>query len=109
MAASSAVMAWTVSPCAPLAGPDGAAPNAPKSTLRKERFMARLMMTERMKPEAPSSAPAMTTTSLPMAKPVAAEARPAYELSSEITTGMSAPPMGSTSETPNANPSATIA
>ncbi len=55
---------------------------------------------ERMNPEAPSSAPAMMSTLFPMANPVAAEARPAYELSSEMTTGMSAPPMGSTRETP---------
>ena len=41
------------------------------------------------------------STLLPSAKPVAEAARPAYELSSEITTGMSAPPMGSTSSTPS--------
>ena len=55
----------------------GGAPKAPKSTLPKERFMAFDMTMERMKPEAPSSAPAMMRTLLPMAKPVAEEARPA--------------------------------
>ena len=39
--------------------------------------MAWLMRIERMKPEAPSSAPAMISTLLPMAKPVAEAARPA--------------------------------
>ena len=51
-------------------------------------------------PEAPSSAPAMISTLLWIAKPVAELARPAYELSSEITTGMSAPPIGSTMKMP---------
>ena len=41
---------------------------------------------------------------LPRAKPVAHAARPAYELSSEMTTGMSAPPIGSTAMTPSASP-----
>ena len=38
----------------------------------------------------------MISTLFEIAKPVAEEARPAYEFSSEITTGMSAPPMGIT-------------
>ena len=38
------------------------------------------------------------------AKPVAAAARPAYELSSEMTTGMSAPPIGKTAMTPRERP-----
>ena len=52
-------------------------PTAPKSTLVKERFIARLMRMERKKPEAPSRAPAMISTLLLMAKPVAAAASPA--------------------------------
>ena len=39
-------------------------PNAPNSTLVNERFMALHMMTERMKPEEPSSAPAMISSLL---------------------------------------------
>ena len=71
-------------------------PKAPKSTLANERFIALLIIIESKKPEVPSSAPAMMSTLLLSAKPVADAARPAYELSSEMTTGMSAPPMGST-------------
>ena len=67
-----------MSPCGRLAAVASARrPNAPKSTFANERFIAWLMMIERMKPEAPSSAPAMISTLLPMAKPVAAAARPA--------------------------------
>ena len=43
----------------------------------------------------------MIRMTLPIAKPVAHDARPAYELSSATTTGMSAPPIGSTSRMPN--------
>ena len=38
-------------------------------------------------------------------KPLAATARPVNALSSEITTGMSAPPIGSTKATPNTSAS----
>ena len=37
---------------------------------------------------------------LPITNPAALAARPEYELSSEMTTGMSAPPIGMTSRTP---------
>ena len=42
-------------------------------------------------------------------KPIATAARPAYEFSSEITVGMSAPPIGITSITPNSAERPTIA
>ena len=40
-------------------------PNAPKSTFANERFIALLIIMERMKPDVPSSAPAMMSTLLP--------------------------------------------
>ena len=52
-------------------------------------------------PDAPTSAPLMISTLLPSTKPVDAAARPVNELSSEITTGMSAPPIGSTNSMPS--------
>ena len=42
-------------------------------------------------------------------KPAIATARPVYALRSEITTGMSAPPMGITSATPNTRASKAMA
>ena len=83
-------------------------PNAPNNTFAKERFIAFDMISDRMKPDAPSSAPAMIRTLLPIAKPVADAARPANELSSETTTGISAPPIGSTKRKPMMNETATI-
>ena len=59
-----------------------------------DRFIAFDMLIERIKPEAPSSAPATIKSLLSSTKPIAAAERPAYELSSEITVGMSAPPIG---------------
>ena len=63
--------------------------------------MALDMFTESMKPEAPSSAPAMIKSLLSSTKPIAAAERPAYEFNSEMTVGMSAPPMGTIIITPN--------
>ena len=71
--------------------------------------MASAMSLVRMPPEAPTSAPAMIRTGLPMTKPAIAAAVPVNELSSEMTTGMSAPPMGRTMVTPKSSPARTTA
>ena len=73
-----------------------------------DRFMASAMSLVRIAPEAPTSAPAMISTGLSMTKPAIAAAVPVNELSSEMTTGMSAPPMGSTIVTPKIRPASTI-
>ena len=52
-------------------------PKAPNSTLVNERFMARHMTIERIRPEEPSSDPAMISRRLPSANPMAAAERPA--------------------------------
>ena len=74
-----------------------------------ERFIALLIRIDRMNPDAPSSEPLMIRMTLPIAKPVAHDARPEYELSSATTTGMSAPPIGITSMMPNTNDAPIIA
>ena len=53
-------------------------PNPPNSTFVNERFMALDMLTERIKPEAPSSAPATISSLLSSTKPIAAAESPAY-------------------------------
>jgi len=61
-----------ISPPAPETPPASATaadPKAPKKTFENERFIALLMMSERMKPERPSSAPTMIRMLLSMAKP----------------------------------------
>ncbi len=62
--------------------------------------MAELIKRVRMMPEAPTSVPATISRSLSSTKPEAATARPVNEFSSEMRTGTSAPPMGSTKITP---------
>ncbi len=68
--------------------------------LSTERFMASAISLVRMAPEAPTRAPAMISTSLPSTKPAIATAVPVNEFSREMTTGMSAPPIGRTMVTP---------
>ena len=73
-----------------------------------ERFIARPIIIVSSVPEAPTSAPLTISTFEPSSKPVAAAARPVNAFSSEITTGMSAPPIGSTKSTPNTSEPSTI-
>src|ERR1700731_1482217 len=47
-------------------------PKAPKSTFENDRFIAFDMFTERIKPEAPSNAPAMINSLLSSTNPIAA-------------------------------------
>ena len=66
--------------------------------LPTERFIASAISLVRMPPDAPTSAPAMISGVLSSTKPAIATAVPVKALSSEMTTGMSAPPIGSTIE-----------
>ncbi len=65
--------------------------------------MAFAMSSVRSVPDAPTSIPATMRTVESSTKPVAEAARPVNALSSEITTGMSAPPIGRTNITPKAS------
>jgi hypothetical protein len=56
-----------------------------------------------MIPDAPTSAPATINTLLFKMKPVVQAAIPEYEFNKEITTGMSAPPIGMTVNMPSNN------
>ena len=113
IAASSAPIERIDRPSSPLAAVVApavvAAPNAPKSTLPSERFIAFDMSRVRIVPDAPTSVPATMSSWLPRVNPAMATASPVYALRSEITTGMSAPPMGMTSATPKARASSVIA
>ncbi len=75
--------------------------------LTSDRFIASAISLVRMLPEAPTSAPAMISAQLPMTNPAIATAVPVNAFSSEITTGMSAPPIGSTIITPNPSDAST--
>ena len=70
--------------------------------------MASAMSLVRIAPEAPTRAPAMIRTGLLITKPAIAAAVPVNEFRSEITTGMSAPPIGSTIVMPKISAAARI-
>ena len=65
-----------------------------------ERFIAFAINSVSSVPAAPTSIPDTMSTVESRTKPVADAARPVNAFRSEITTGMSAPPMGRTNMTP---------
>ena len=71
-----------------------------------ERFIALAIRLVRIEPEAPTIMPATIIAVLFSAKPAAAADNPVIAFSNEMTTGMSAPPMGSTTIRPS-TPAAT--
>ena len=79
----------------------GAPPKPPAMMLGIERFMASAMSLVRIVPEAPTMMPPTISATLSSAMPAAAAERPVSAFSSEITTGMSAPPIGSTTMFPS--------
>ena len=108
-ATSSAVVGRTVpsTPPATAAAARRIWPNAPKRTFAIERFIARPIISVSNVPDAPTSMPLTISTLFSSSKPPAATARPVNAFSSEITTGMSAPPIGSTKSTPKSSDAAT--
>ena len=80
-------------------------PNALKRMFGSERPMALLMSRVKMMPDAPTRVPATISRLESSTKPEAATARPVNEFKSEISTGTSAPPIGSTKITPSARAS----
>src|SRR5207237_1318180 len=108
MAASSAAIERTwASAAASTAIALSPVPNPPRMMLVSDRFIASAMSLVRMLPDAPTSAPATISAQLAMTNPAIATAVPVNALSSEMTTGMSAPPIGSTIITPNPSEAST--
>ncbi len=75
--------------------------------LASDRFIASAISLVKMLPDAPTSAPATISAQFPITNPAIATAVPVNAFSSEMTTGMSAPPIGSTIMTPNASEAST--
>ena len=108
MATSSAPISRTVPP-APAAAPAASSPppNPPTMMFMTERFIASAMSLVRIAPEAPTRAPEMISTGLPSTNPAIAAAVPVNEFRRLMTTGMSAPPIGSTIVIPKIRPDRT--
>ena len=109
IAASSAETprAWVAPPPADPTVPSPP-PKPPTMMLMIERFIASAMSLVRMPPDAPTRAPEMIRTALCSTNPEAAAAMPVNEFRSEITTGMSAPPIGRTIVIPKTSAEAMI-
>src|SRR4051794_35375439 len=101
MATSAALVERTVPPVS-VASAAPPAPTPAKNTLPIDRFMASAICLVRIEPEAPTSMPATISAVLFSAMPAAAADRPVNAFRVEITTGMSAPPIGGTASTPSA-------
>ena len=85
----------------PAAGAVPPPPNPPATIAGTERFIATAIMFVRIEPDAPTRVPATISAVLSSAIPVIAADTPVNALSSEMTTGMSAPPIGSTTMFPS--------
>ena len=87
---------------APVAPSTTPPPPKPPATIDGiERFIAVAMRFVRIVPDAPTIIPATISAVLSSAIPVAAAERPVNAFRSEITTGMSAPPIGRTTALPS--------
>ena len=89
----------------PVRRPDRAAaapppPNEPNTIAGMDRFIALAIRLVRIEPDAPTIMPATIIAVLFSARPAAAADNPVNALSSEMTTGMSAPPIGNTTNRP---------
>ena len=84
-------------------------PTDPKIILAIERFIALHIIRVSINPDAPTNAPQIMSMLLDRTKPVAAAARPEQEFSVEITTGISAPPIGMTNKIPSSRAIARMA
>ena len=92
--------------CVPVTPPRPAVELSPKfenNTLPSERFMAFAISWVSRVPAAPTTVPAMIMAALSSTKPSKPTARPVSALYSEITTGMSAPPIGSVIAMPSSS------
>ena len=89
-----------ISPPVSASAPSAAAPKPANSTLDSGRFMALAMSWVSSVPAAPTTMPAIIIAGISSTKPSKPTASPVSALYSEITTGMSAPPMGTVSRMP---------
>ena len=99
--AASVERAVLPSPSALVAASVPPPPKPPATMFGIERFMASAIRLVRIVPEAPTMMPPTISAVLSSAMPAAAADRPVSAFSSEITTGMSAPPIGSTTMLPS--------
>ena len=93
------ILPWSL--LAPSISPaPGFAPKEPINTFIRLRFIARHIKMVSTVPAAPTRIPPVSIALLLYKNPALAAATPVKEFSREITTGISAPPIGRTKKTP---------
>ena len=65
-----------------------------KKPIKKERFIPLHIIYDKIAPDDPTRAPVIISAVFSSVKPIPAAAQPEYEFNIDITTGMSAPPIG---------------
>src|SRR6056300_2008863 len=78
-------------------------PKPPRITLRNDLFIPLHIIYESIAPEDPTKAPVIINAVFSRVKPMPAAAQPEYEFNIEITTGISAPPIGIINKNPIKN------
>jgi len=102
MAASVASTSFMLPPLVLAASAPWSLPKPANRTFASERFMAFAMSCVSSVPAAPTTMPAIIMAGLARTKPSKPTANPVSAFSSEITTGMSAPPIGKVTSAPSA-------
>mmetsp|Transcript_218 Transcript_218/g.743 ORF Transcript_218/g.743 Transcript_218/m.743 type:complete len:228 (-) Transcript_218:464-1147(-) len=75
-------------------------PNPPANTETNDRFIASAMTKDKMIPDAPTKAPPIIINSLSNMKPAKTPAHPDPEFNTDMTTGISAPPIAMVNKYP---------
>src|SRR6056300_32718 len=79
------------------------APNPPNITLKNDLFIPLHIIYDRIAPDDPTNAPVIISAVFSKVKPIPAAAQPEYEFNIDITTGISAPPIGIINKNPIKN------
>ncbi len=106
---SAASMGFRLPETGPLAAAPPVSPNPENNTLPSERFIALAINCVSSVPAEPTTVPAMIIAALFSTNPSKATANPVKALYREMTTGMSAPPIGSVMVIPSTSASANSA
>ena len=82
------------------------APQPPSITLKNDLFIPLHIIYDSIAPDDPTNAPVIINALFSSVKPIPAAAHPEYEFNIEITTGLSAPPIGIINKNPIKNDTA---
>mmetsp|Transcript_24563 Transcript_24563/g.62534 ORF Transcript_24563/g.62534 Transcript_24563/m.62534 type:complete len:311 (-) Transcript_24563:257-1189(-) len=100
MPAASCAVIFVASPVTSSISAPADSPNPPINTSARLRFIAAHIMYDRMAPDAPTKDPAISSSLFETISPAKTPANPEQVFRTQMTTGISAPPMARTKSTP---------